>query len=96
MNVPCFTVGSWFDFMSVGSIDSFVGRQHRGGPHSRNRQQLLLGPWLHGCSPKPNKIGELEFPENARFDTSAQIIRWFDHFLKGVDNGVERDPTVRY
>ena len=96
MNVPCFTVGSWYDFMSVGSIDSFVGRQHRGGPNSRSRQQLLLGPWLHGGSPKPNKIGELEFPENARFDTSAQMIRWFDHFLKGVDNGVERDPTVRY
>jgi predicted acyl esterase len=27
MNVPCFTVGSWYDFMCVGSIDSFVGRQ---------------------------------------------------------------------
>jgi putative CocE/NonD family hydrolase len=24
------------------------------------------------------------------------IIRWFDHHLKGVDNGVEREPKVRY
>lgn len=96
MNVPCFTIGSWYDFMSVGSIDSFIGRQHRGGPNSRNRQQLVLGPWLHGGNPKSNKIGEMEYPENARFETATQMIRWFDHFLKGVDNGVEREPTVRY
>ena len=24
------------------------------------------------------------------------MIRWFDHYLKGIDNGVDRDPTVRY
>lgn len=96
MNVPCFTIGSWYDFMSVGSIDSFVGRQHRGGPNSRGKQQLVLGPWLHGGLPKGNKIGELEYPENARFDTAAHRLRWFDHYLKGIDNGVEREPAVRY
>ena len=46
MNVPCFTIGSWFDFMNVGSVDSYVGRQHRAGPQSRGQQQLLIGPWL--------------------------------------------------
>ncbi|MGE0759627.1 MAG: CocE/NonD family hydrolase, partial [Pirellulaceae bacterium] len=48
MNVPCFTIGSWYDFMNQGSIASFVGRQHQGGPNSRGRQQLIIGPWLHG------------------------------------------------
>ncbi len=33
MNVPAFIIASWFDFMSRGSIDSFTGRQHRGGPN---------------------------------------------------------------
>lgn len=96
MNVPCFTIGSWYDYMSVGSIQSFIGRQHRGGANSRGRQQLVLGPWLHGGLPKSNKIGELAYPENARFDTRTHMVRWFDHFLKGVDNGVEREPVVRY
>lgn len=96
MNVPCFTIGSWYDFMSVGSIQSFIGRQHKGGPKSRGQQQLVLGPWLHGGLPKSNKIGELVFPENARFDTTSHMIRWFDHYLKGIANGVEKDPPVRY
>lgn len=96
MNVPCFTVGSWFDFMCVGSIDSYVGRQHRGGPQSRGAQQLLIGPWLHGRFKETNVSAEMTFPENAKFPMDAHMVRWFDHYLKGVDNGVEREPTVRY
>lgn len=96
MNVPCFTIGSWYDFMCVGSIDSFVGRQHRGGPNSRGRQQLLIGPWLHGRFNKVSKVGDLTYPDNATVDVMALMIRWFDHYLKGKDNGAERDPTVRY
>jgi predicted acyl esterase/lysophospholipase L1-like esterase len=96
MNVPCFTVGSWFDFMCVGSVQSYIGRQHQAGPQSRGRQQLLIGPWLHGGTKDANKTGELAFPDNARFLLDDHMVRWFDHFLKGVDNGVERDPAVRY
>lgn len=96
MDVPCFTVGSWYDFMCVGSVDSYVGRQHKGGPNSKGKQQLLIGPWLHGRFKNTNKTGDLEYPENAKFDTEAHMIRWFDHHLKGKDNGAMKDPTVRY
>lgn len=98
MDVPCFTIGSWFDFMNIGSIESFRGRQHRGGPNSRGRQQLLIGPWLHGgyLGKNTNKVSELTFPENAKFDAESHLIRWFDFWLKGRDNQVDRDPTVRY
>ena len=34
--------------------------------------------------------------ENAKFAMDAHILRWFDHHLKGIDNGVMKDPTVRY
>lgn len=96
MNLPCFTIGSWFDFMVQGSVASFVGRQHHGGPNSRGHQQLIVGPWLHGGYPKSNKIGDLVFPENAQFDVYAHMTKWFNHYLKGEDNGVEKDVPVRY
>lgn len=95
MNVPCFTLGSWFDFMCVGSVDSFIGRQHNGGPNSRGNQQLLIGPWAHG-GPKDNRVGELTYPDNAKFEREKHLIRWFDHYLKGIENGVEKEPAVRY
>ena len=96
MNVPCFTIGSWYDFMCQGSVMSFLGRQHQAGPQSRGQQQLIIGPWLHGGYPKSNKIGELVYPTNAFFDVYAHMTKWFNHHLKGENNGVERDATVRY
>jgi putative CocE/NonD family hydrolase len=96
MDVPCFTIGSWFDFMNQGSIESYIGRQHKGGENSRGRQQLLIGPWLHGRFKETNKTAELTFPENARFPTETHLLRWFDHYLNGQDNGIEREGPVRY
>lgn len=96
MNVPCFTIGSWYDFMNIGSIESYIGRQHRGGPASRGKQQLLIGPWLHGRFNKVSQVGELKYPDNATFDVPAHMIRYFDHHLKGASNGIEVEPAVRY
>ena len=90
MNVPCFTIGSWFDFMCQGSVMSFVGRK------ANAPQQLLLGPWLHGRTNKGSKVGDLVFPDNAAWPDFDHMVRWFDHWLKGVENGVEKEPAVRY
>lgn len=96
MNVPCFTIGSWYDFMNQGSIASFQGREHRGGENSRGRQQLIIGPWLHGRLNKGSKVGDLTYPEDAAWPEHDHMIRWFDHWLKGKDTGVENEPAVRY
>lgn len=96
MNVPCFTIGSWYDFMNQGSIASFQGRQTLGGPNSRGAQQLVIGPWLHGRLNKGNKVGDLVYPEHAAWPEHEHLVRWFNHYLKGEENGIERDPPVRY
>ncbi len=96
MNVPCFTIGSWYDFMNQGSIASFQGRQQHGGENSRGKQQLIIGPWLHGRLNKGSKVGDLVYPENAIWPEHEHMIRWFDYWLKGKDTGVEQEPAVRY
>lgn len=47
-----------------------------------NPHKVLVGPWLH-C-------------ENQGFDIVAERHRFFDHWLKGVDNGIMREPEVHY
>jgi hypothetical protein len=96
MDVPCFTIGSWYDFMNQGSIASFRGRQHHGGPNSRGKQWLAIGPWLHGRLNKTNRVGDLVYPANAAWPEEEHLVRWFDHWLKGKENGIEKDPAVRY
>src|ERR1035441_7708019 len=39
-------------------------------------------------------VGERDMGD-ARFDYTAFLVRWYDHWLKGMDNGVEREPRVR-
>lgn len=96
MNVPCFTIGSWYDFMNQGSIASFQGRNEKGGPNSRGKQQLVIGPWLHGRLNKGIKNGELTYPANAAWPEEEHMVKWFNHHLKGEANGIDRDPAVRY
>jgi predicted acyl esterase len=96
MDVPCFTIGSWYDFMNQGSIASFQGRQHQGGKNSRGKQQLLIGPWLHGRLNKSNRVGDLVYPDNATWPEEEHMVRWFNHWLKGEANKIDKDPAVRY
>ena len=96
MDVPCFTIGSWYDFMCQGSVKSYIGRQHQGGANSRGKQQLLIGPWLHGRLNKGNKVGQLVYPENAIWPELEHMARWFDHWLKGKATGVMEESPVRY
>ena len=47
-----------------------------------NPQKLVIGPWSHTGA--------------GGFDIRGERIRWFDHWLKGVDNGVMDEPPIRY
>ena len=93
MSAPSFLVGSWFDRVNLGVVDTWTGR-HKAHP---GRQQLILGPWEHGRYNKDAlKVGELEFPEQSKFSIPEHQMRWFDYHLKGTKNGIETDPAARY
>jgi uncharacterized protein len=59
----------------------------------KSPQRLTIGPWVHG-SQTSNVSGEVEFTPDAAIDLHGYRLRWYDHFLKGMDNGVENDPPV--
>ncbi len=53
----------------------------------------MIGPWVH-ASQRSNVSGEVQFTDEAAIDLNAFRLRWYDHWLKGLDNGVEDDPPV--
>jgi predicted acyl esterase len=93
INVPAVHVGGWFDTFAQGTIDAFVSRQHNGGPGARGTQKLVMGPWTHPIGRSP--VGELTFPD-FKIPSEYNAGRWFDHHLKGIDNGVMNEPAVAY
>ena len=52
---------------------------------------------VRGAIPAPaaSKVGGVDFGKAAALDTKQVEIRWFDHWLKGKDNGVNKDAPVR-
>ena len=58
-----------------------------------------MGPWTHqGMTRGLSYAGDVEFGPDARWGIeryNAERLRWFDRWLKDLDNGVEDDPPVR-
>lgn len=44
--------------------------------------RMIIGPWRH-CL-------------NNGFDLRAEQVRFFDHYLKGKDTGIDQDPPIQY
>ncbi len=95
INAPSVHIGGWWDIFAQPTMDAFNGYQTAAGRQARGRQKLVMGPWSHGVLAE--KAGELTFPgaKNPPGDTESSW-RWFDRWLKDVDNGADRDPAVRY
>jgi hypothetical protein len=95
VNAAAVHIGGYFDIFAQGTLDAFVGCQERGGPGARGKQKLIMGPWTHGVFTE--QAGELLFPNAKRPPNNVRDQwRWFDATLRGVDNGIQREPAVTY
>ncbi len=92
--VPAYHVAAWYDIFLGGSLRNYAGIKARGGGDAARRGQRLLVV-LGGHAGSGRKIGEVDFGPAADLDTDETMLRWYDHLLKGVANGVEREKPVK-
>jgi predicted acyl esterase len=96
VHIPMYNYGGWYDIFSQGNIDNFVGLQTKAAAPGNGKQKLIMGPWGHG------QLEEVKYPANSgvgAFGGSMSLDlakRWFEYWLKGVDNGIMNEPAVRY
>jgi uncharacterized protein len=91
-------LSAWYDdnYGPEGATTNFAGllQSRAGGPA---RTSLLLGPWVHGVdATAKTKSGEREFGAAAVIDYDDLVLRWMDHYLRRIDNGVDKVSPVRY
>jgi uncharacterized protein len=94
IDVPCLHVTGWYDLEDLlGAFHHY--EQMMATSPARDRQRLLVGPWSHVKTRYPDdRYADVELP-GAALDMDAIHLRWFDHWLKGVENGVPDDAPVR-
>lgn len=90
LRIPVFHQSGWFDGDGIGSKLNYLRMVEGGAP----AQKLILGPWGH-TDTSTRRAGGRDFGEQALLDLQREYMRWFDHHLKGVDNGVMKEPLVR-
>ena len=92
VKVPAHTHGGWFDIFLAGTINGYTGmRRHGGTERARRESKMTIGPWGHGPS---QKFGDIDFGPQAQRSLMDRELRWFGHYLKGEDNGIDREPPV--
>lgn len=96
-DAPMVHMSSWFDPYPRTATENYVGLSGlKQGP-----VRLILGPWTHGDR-SLTWAGDVDFGPAATLDGQlAQDfwelrVRWFDHWLRGIDNGVDGEPAVHY
>ena len=97
IDIPILHLTSWYDILAGGPLSAFAGiRAHGRTAASRDAQRLVVGPWIHGpANVGVREVGELDFGPEALWDLHAERLRWYDHWLNGVENGAMDGPTVR-
>jgi putative CocE/NonD family hydrolase len=99
INVPMLHVGSWYDVFQYDTLTLFTGlRKHALTENARRGQKLLMGPWGHlmpYAEPTSRGTGDIDFGPDALIELHAIQLRWFDYFLKGVENGVPEEAPIR-
>ena len=95
VQVPNLDFSGYFDHCN-GTIDHLAGMQANAATElARKQTKLIVGPYNHGGF-GTRTFGDIDFGPNAAYDKTDIMLRWFDHWLKGVDNGVDREPPLRY
>jgi len=98
ITVPVFHLSGWYDQFCSNVLASYVGMKVRGGSDfARKNQKLLMGPWFHGLA-LPSNVGSLDFglaSAGPSIDVTGMHIKWFDYWLKGIDNGIMNEPPIR-
>jgi putative CocE/NonD family hydrolase len=97
ITVPALNVGGWYDIFLGGTLRNYIGMRRDGPTPAAKSQRLIVGPWLHGVL-WPNMNGDVDFgvlSQGVAIDLDGILLRWYDHWLKGLDTGMLTEPPVK-
>jgi uncharacterized protein len=77
---PVYLIEGWPDWYASAELEAFQ--------KLRVPRKVLIGPWGHYYAE------EREAFPGPRIDTRPEYLRWFDHWLKGIDTGMMDEPPV--
>ena len=96
VDVPVYGMGGWFDVFLQGTLNNFMGIKREGREPGRDNQKVVIGPWIHdlGATGSLTSTGDVDYGDAVLIDLLEEHLRWFDYWLKGIENGIADEPPV--
>jgi hypothetical protein len=93
-------LSGWHDeaYGPEGALTNFLGLRAARRGQQDTRTKLVIGPWVHGGvmdADEQSRSGERPFGPTAVIDYGEMVLRFMDRYVRGLDNGVDREPPVR-
>ena len=97
VTAPALNIGGWYDIFVGGTVENYRGLRDRGGSETaRAGSRLMVGPWSH--TNQDRNYPERMYGWGADLDSldpTAYHVRFFDRWLREIDNGLDREPPVK-
>ncbi len=97
-DVPALHINSWYDMGVADTLYNFnLMQRNAESDLTRDNQFVIISPTTHCRSEGVSQqtiVGERDLGD-AQFDFWGIYLRWFDYWLKGVDNGITKMPRVQ-
>lgn len=94
ITAPAFNMGGWYDLYAQHTFENFNGLRAHGATPEARRSRLIIGPWAHSLS-VASRTGDIDFGPHSQVDLDALELRWLDHWLKGISDGIVDEPPLR-
>jgi putative CocE/NonD family hydrolase len=94
IDVPILDIVGWYDHCNGDMLLWRTMAKEAQTKTARNQSRIIIGPWSH-VRRGTRQYGDIDFGPEAVMDCTAVQVRWFDHWLKQRDNGVDKAPPVK-
>jgi predicted acyl esterase len=92
IRIPMYNQGAWYDIFNDGNVENFRWLQNNGSKGARGNQKLYMVPAGHGGL--GGDKSDVEYNQPGALVPPAEEMRWWEYWLKGVDNGIMKEPPV--
>jgi len=89
-NIPVYNQSGWYDGDGIGSKLNYMAMVAYG----HKNQKLIIGPWGHTATDTRFSRGGIDWGPKAIIDLQKSYLRWMDRWLKGIENGIDKEPLV--
>ena len=94
ITVPSLNMGGWYDLYSRDTFSNFNGLIKNAKTSDAKKSKLIVGPWPHALSIS-TITGDVDFGADSMIDLDQLELRWFNYWLKGVDDGILDEPPIK-